>query len=127
MQLSNDKEEGDEDDEDCDLVQPPATKRIRKNYDRIRKFQLEWQEKVPWTEPITPDEKLHVVHCRPYSVVDGKGRLLAPKFYTLCKHEGCCKANRDMPRKDVKKGNVFVVKSCRHFSTMERKKKNSNC
>jgi hypothetical protein len=55
-----------------------------------------------------------MVKCQPYSVVEGVPKLLAPNFDTLLKHEGQRHAVRDQPLKNIKKGDVFVAKDCKH-------------
>jgi hypothetical protein len=93
---------------------PPAGKRCR-NYDCTRKFQLEWQAKLPWAEGVfTEDGRLHMVKCRPCTAVEGVPKLLATKFDTLLKHEGKRHAIKDQALKNIKKGDVYMAKECKH-------------
>jgi hypothetical protein len=124
---------------------PSPGKKSKPNYDRARRFQLEWQARLPWAEGVlSEDGKLHMVKCRTYTTVDGREKLLAPKLDTLLKYEGRRRAAENMSAKGLKKGEVYVLKSCRHqhnsaifaarkpnsilkqvnlFGTLERKKK----
>jgi hypothetical protein len=68
---------------------PSPGKKSKPNYDRARRFQLEWQARLPWAEGVlSEDGKLHMVRCRTCTTVDGQEKLLAPKLDTLLKHEG---------------------------------------
>jgi hypothetical protein len=88
LQVHLDSKKASESEEDLAFYTPPTGKR-RRNYDRTRKFQLEFQAKLPWAEGVlTEDGRLHMVKCRPCSVVEGMPKLLAPKYNTLLKHEG---------------------------------------
>jgi hypothetical protein len=124
---------------------PSPGKKSKLNYDRAQRFQLEWQARLPWAEGVlSEDGKLHMVRCRTCTMVDGREKLLATKLDTLLKHEGCRRATENMSAKGLKKGEVYVLKSCRHqqysaifaarkpnsilkqvnlFGTLERKKK----
>jgi hypothetical protein len=114
LQALSDSDEASGSEEDPAFCTPPTGKR-RRNYDRTRKFQLEWQAKLPWAEGVlTEDGWLHMVKCRPCSAVEGVPKLLASKFDTLLKHEGRRRAVRDQPLKNIKKGDVFVAKDCKH-------------
>jgi hypothetical protein len=65
---------------------------------------------MPRTEGIMSiDGCLHMVRCRACSIVNGRDRLLAPKWNTLYKHKGQFKAKRDMPWKGLKKCNTYIV------------------
>jgi hypothetical protein len=114
LQALSNSDEASGSEEDPAFYTPPIGKR-RRNYDRTRKFQLEWQAKLPWAKGIlTEDGRLHMVKCRPCSAVEGVPKLLAPKFDTLLKHEGRRRVVRNQPLKNVKKGDVFVAKDCKH-------------
>jgi hypothetical protein len=106
---------GSDDSDEGDAVKPPAPKKPNKSYDLMRKFQLEWAVRLPWSESVlSSDGRLHMVKCRSCSFVEGKEKLLAPKLDTLLKHEGQRKATTNNPGKHIKKGDVFVVKTYRH-------------
>ena len=64
------------------------------------------------------DGSLYMVRCCVCSEVDGRDRLLAPKWNTLCKHEGRCKAKRDMLWKGVKKGDTYIVQKYRYQAVL---------
>jgi hypothetical protein len=97
----------------------PTAKRWKKNYDKTRKFQLEWSAKLPWAEGVLlEDGRLHMVRCRACTAVDGREKLLAPKWDTLCKHEGRQWAQADNALQGVKKGDVYFLKSCHHALNM---------
>jgi hypothetical protein len=49
-------------------------------------FQEVWVAKFPWVEIVI--RKLNVVHCKIYSEIDGREKLLVPKFDNLQKHGG---------------------------------------
>jgi hypothetical protein len=105
--LSDSEEDGADSEEDGAICSTPPTRRRRKNYDRTKKFKLEWQAKLPWAEGVlTKDGRLHMVKCRPCIAVEGVPKLLAPKFDILLKHEGRRHAIRDQPPKNIKKGEV---------------------
>jgi hypothetical protein len=48
-----------------------------------------------------------IVKCRVCIEVEGKNKIFVLKWVSLCKHEGCQKAMRNM-RSDVKKGTSFI-------------------
>jgi hypothetical protein len=112
VNLSDDEgSESDSENED----RPSPGKKTKPNYDRARRFQLEWQARLPWAEGVLSDDgKLHMVRCRTCTSVDGREKLLAPKLDTLLKHEGRRRATENMVAKGLKKGEVYVLKSCRH-------------
>lgn len=53
---------------------------------------------------------LHIVKCNIYN--QGKNKLLAPKWDSICKHANCMKAHMDMGF--VKKGDWYYNKGCKH-------------
>ena len=62
-------------------------KKLKKNYDLHRKFQAEWAAKEPWSEAVlAEDGVMHLVHCKPYSIVHGKAIQIAPKWDMISKH-----------------------------------------
>jgi hypothetical protein len=94
-------------------------KNAKRSYDRNRKFQLEWQAKLPWAETIVSlDGSLYQVRYCTCSVVDGRDRIMAAKWDTLLKHEGHRKAKRDISGIGIKKGDKYIVKSCRHQAAL---------
>jgi hypothetical protein len=50
--------------------------------------------------------------------VDGREKLLAPKWDTLCKHEGRRRAQANIALEGVKKGDIYFLKSCHHALNM---------
>jgi len=115
LQHLSEGEAGNDDSDEDGHVKPPASKKAKKSYDVARRFQLEWAARLPWAESVlSSDGRLHHVKCRSCSAVEGKAKLLAPKLDTLLKHEGRRKATADNPAKEMKKGDVFIVKTCRH-------------
>jgi hypothetical protein len=109
LQLLSDSEE------DGAICSTPPIRKRRRNYDRTRKFQLEWEAKLPWAEDVlTEDGRLHMVKCRPCTAMEGVPKLLAPKFDTLLKHEGRRRAIRDQPLKNIKKEDVYMAKEYKH-------------
>jgi hypothetical protein len=94
-------------------------KRQKKNYDKSRKFQLEWSAKLPWAEGVLlTDGRLYMVSCRACTIVEGREKLLSPKWDMLYKHEGRRRAQADNQAKGMKKGNVYFQKSCRHAQNL---------
>lgn len=47
--------------------------------------------------------RLHMVKCIVCSIMEKTNRLMQPKWDTFKKHEGRCKATRNMPAYNVKK------------------------
>jgi hypothetical protein len=68
---------------------------------------------MPWVEGIlSPDGSPYLVcYCSCFNV-DGRKKVMAPKWDTLCKHEVHKRIGKDLPMKGVKKGEVYVVKTC---------------
>jgi hypothetical protein len=54
------------------------------------------------------------VKFKVYTTTDKKPCLLAPKWDTLMKHKGMMKAKKDLPKLNVKKGEWYSNKSCKH-------------
>jgi hypothetical protein len=85
----------------------------KRNYDSTRKFQELWIAKLLWAKMcLGSNGCLHIVKCKIYSQVEGKDKLLAPKWDSLCKHVYHMKAHRDMGF--VKKGDWYYNKGCKH-------------
>jgi hypothetical protein len=55
LQVLSDSDEASESEEDPAFCTPPTGKK-RRNYDRTRKFQLEWQAKLPWAEGVLTED-----------------------------------------------------------------------
>jgi hypothetical protein len=109
--ISNDEGNGEDFEEDTVMLRKSA----KCSYDRNHKFQLEWQVKLPWAERLVfGDGSLYQVRCHTYSAVDGRDQIMAAKWNTLLKHEGRCKVKRDIHGRGIKKGDEYIVKSCRH-------------
>jgi hypothetical protein len=78
-------DEDSEEDEYLDM--PPPPKRMKKNYDLTRRFQIEWSATCPWSEMILTDEGLlHIVKCSICSAVRGRPIIMGPKFDTVKRH-----------------------------------------
>ena len=87
----------------------------RTNYDRTQKFQMEWEAKMLWAEGILSiNGSLHLVRCRSCSIVDSHEEVMAPKWDMLCKYEGLRCTTKDLLTRGIKKGDIYVVKTCRH-------------
>jgi hypothetical protein len=54
-----------------------------------------------------------IVKCRVCIEVEGKNKILVAKGDSICKHEGCHKAMRNMEF-DVKKRDWFYSKVCKY-------------
>jgi len=89
--------------------------KLKKSYDHSRKFLLEWVAKLPWAESVlATNVVLHNVRCKVYTTIDKKPCLLVPKWDTLMKHEGRRKAKKDLLKLNVKKGEWYNRKFCKH-------------
>ena len=98
-------------------------KKLKKNYDLHRKFHTEWAAKEPWSESVlAEDGVMHLVRCRPCSVVQGKPIHMAPKWDTLSKH-----GEREIHRKCMllyaARGPVSIAELIQGCSTMESRRK----
>jgi hypothetical protein len=61
----------------------------KQNYDHTAKFQDLWATKLPWAKMcLGLDGLLHNVKCKICNKAEGKDKLLALKWDTLCKHIG---------------------------------------
>jgi hypothetical protein len=59
----------------------------KRNYDAIKKFQENRATKLPWAEFfIREDGTLHIVKCMVCIEVEGKYKIFATKWDSLCKH-----------------------------------------
>ncbi len=66
-------------------VRPPQ--KLKKSYDRTRKFQLERAAKLPWAKGVfITSGVLHNMRCKACTTIDRKPCLIAPKWDTLMKH-----------------------------------------
>jgi hypothetical protein len=90
---------------DSDSDPQPVVKKIRRtNYDHTRKFQLEWHAKMPWAEgSLLPDGSLYLVRYRSCSTMDGREKVMAPKWNILCKHKGYRCVCRQRPADEMSK------------------------
>jgi hypothetical protein len=108
----SDREDRGDDDENRD---PP------RNYEANRKFQESWAARLPWTEFVKGANGLcDLVKCRICSEMEGHDKILAPKWDTLKKHDGNHKAEFFLPMLNVKKGQWYVAKNCRHLLNEQR-------
>jgi hypothetical protein len=73
---------------DFDLLPCTPPHKLKKSYDCIWKFQLEWATKLPWVEGVlATDGVFHNVRCKVCSTISKKPCLLTPKWDTLMKHQ----------------------------------------
>ena len=85
--LVHDSIDGDDSDEEEYVNLPPPPKKTKKNYDLIRRFQMEWFAKAPWSEMILiSDGLLHMVKCNICSIVQGRTVIMGPKWDTIRRH-----------------------------------------
>jgi hypothetical protein len=61
---------------------------------------------------------LHIVKCKIYNQVEGKDKLLAPKWDSFYKHVDRMKAHKDMGF--VKKGGWYYNKGYKHGKNLVR-------
>ncbi len=91
------------------LYIPPNPISKKWSYNHIKKFQDLWVVKLPWVNMcLGSDGLLHNVKCKICKHVEGKDKLFAIKWDSLCKHT-CCKNIGSM-----KKGEWYYTKSCNH-------------
>lgn len=88
-----------------------------------RKFHTEWAAKEPWSEAVlAEDGVLHLVRCRPCSLVRGKPIQMAPKWDTISKH-----GQREIHKKCMllyaARGPMTVAEQIQGCSTAESRKK----
>jgi hypothetical protein len=70
----------------------PLEKKPRKSYEKTHVFQDTWACCFPWVEIVVREDGLAAhVQCKICSNIEGKPKLLAPKFNTLQKHARCRK------------------------------------
>jgi hypothetical protein len=85
-------------------------------YDSNRQFQDVWAAKLPWAEPHLDGEGVLVaVNCKICSAINGKPKLIVPKWDNLEKHMGKRRALVDLPKKGAKKGQSYWDKNCKHI------------
>jgi hypothetical protein len=85
-----------------------ADSRRYSRYDSNQQFQDVWAAKLPWAEPHLDDEGVLVaVNCKICSMINGKLKLIVPKWDNLEKHMGKRQALVDMPKKGAKKGQCY--------------------
>ena len=97
--------------------------KLKKNYNLQRRFHTEWVAKEPWSEAIlAEDGVMHLVRCRPCSVVRGKPVEMAPKWDTISKH-----AQREIHKKCMllyaARGPMTVAEQIQGYSTAKLRKK----
>jgi len=89
--------------------------KLKKFYDYILNFQLQWVVKLPWVEGVLAiDYVFHIVRCKVCSIIDRKPYLLIPKWHTLMKHEGKRNVEKDFLKLNVKKKNWYSSKTYKH-------------
>ena len=101
----------DSDDDDC-VVGEPQQKKSKKLYEASRKFQDTWAARLPWAELHRGGDGLYEsVKCLVCLTVEGRAKILGPKWDTLKKHGGKQKATCDMPN-GIKKDQWYIAKNC---------------
>jgi hypothetical protein len=92
---------------------------MRSRYDTNRQFQDHWATRLPWVEPeLDSDGVLVAVKCIVCSVVNGKPKLIVPKWGNLEKHIGKRRALLDLPKKGLKKGQTYWETNNKHVKNM---------
>jgi hypothetical protein len=90
------------------------------SYDSNRQFQDVWAAKLPWVKPHLDGEGVLVaVNCKICSAINGKPKLIVPKWDNLEKHMGKRRALVDLPKKGAKKGQCYWDKNCKHVKNQE--------
>jgi hypothetical protein len=56
----------------------------------------------------------HNVRCKVYTIIDRKPCLLVSKWDILMKHQSRRKAKKDLLKFNIKKGEWYNIKSCKH-------------
>lgn len=69
-----------------------------------------WVAKFPWVEIVI--RKLNMVRCKIYNEIDGREKLLVPKFDNLQKHGGRWKCKVAQPRCTM--GQYFMYVDSQH-------------
>jgi hypothetical protein len=69
-----------------DLLPMRPPQKLKKSYDRIRKFQLGRVAKLPWAEGVFVTNGVLNMRCKVCTTIDRKPCLIAPKWDTLMKH-----------------------------------------
>ncbi len=76
-------------------------------------FKEEWVAQFSWVEPmVDPTSKIHVVHYKVYSLVEGKDKILNLKLDGFQKHVGKRKAIIFHPR--VLAGESYINNDWQH-------------
>jgi hypothetical protein len=89
-------------------------------YDSNRQFHDVWAAKLPWAEPHLDGEGMLVaMNCKICSAINGKPKLIVPKWDNLEKHMGKRRALVDLPAKGTKKGQSYWDKNCKHIKNQE--------
>lgn len=79
-------------------------------YDENKKFQPVWSCELVWFDGISSiDGILHMVRCIPYTIIDGKPFIMAPKNDIVYKHDRKRIAINDMPQYSVKKAETYFA------------------
>jgi len=89
---------------DLDLLPCPPPHKLKKFYDHISNFQLEWVVKLFYVEGVLAiDDVLHNVRCKVCNIINRKPCLLTPKWDTLIKHEGKRNVKKDFLKLNIRK------------------------
>jgi hypothetical protein len=75
--------------------------------------------RLPWAEPeLDSDGVLVAVKCTIYSIVNGKPKLIVPKWGNLEKHMDKLRTLLDLPKKDLKKMQTYWKTNNKHIKNM---------
>jgi len=95
------------------LYIPPNPISKKRSYDHIQKFQDSRAVELSWVEMcLGSDGLLHNVKCKICRHVEGKDKLLAIKWDSLCKHASYKKTQKNIG--SMKKGEWYCTKSYKH-------------
>jgi len=91
----------------------PFEKKPQRSYEKTRVFQDTWACHFPWVEIVVGEDGLVAqVWCKICSNIEGKTKLLTPKFDTLQKHVRHCKAT--IPSSNIVVEDYFYYKDFAH-------------
>jgi hypothetical protein len=92
----------------------------KKSYEATRKFQDTWAARLPWATLYRgPNDLYDFVKCNICSTIEGREKILAPKWDTLKKHGGKRKAVKNM-HGGILCGQWYKAVNCKHLRN-ERK------
>ena len=108
-------EDSDEDEDKDYVVGEPKQKKRKKSYKASQKFQDSWAARLLWAKLYRGGDGLYeFVKCLVCSTVEGRVKILGPKWDTLKKHGRKRKATCDMPNR-IKKDQWYIAKNYKHL------------